>query len=72
MKEMQLADEDGEPVWPRMRFELMWLEHGGSGLGMSFSEAQDLDLAVAIELLEMIQERKKREAEAIRNARAGK
>lgn len=46
----------------------MWIEHGGSGLGLSFAEANDLDFSDAILLVEQMRERKKLEGDAIKSA----
>lgn len=50
----------------------MWLEHGGSGLNMAFSEVNELDFADIVQLIELMREQKKREADAIRSARGGR
>jgi hypothetical protein len=62
-------DEEGEWQWPAIRFQLMWLEHGGSGLHMSFSDADNLDWADIPDLSERMNEQRKREAAAIKGAR---
>jgi hypothetical protein len=61
-------DEDGELVWPQLRFELMWTQHGGSGLGMTFEDCQNLDYADILELYGMLRKRRRDEAKAIEQA----
>lgn len=62
--------ESGENVltWQEIRFELMWIQHGGSGLAMSFAEVNDLDIDEIVWLLEAQHERRKTESEAIKRA----
>lgn len=64
-----MLDENGESRWALLRFELMWTEHGGSGLGMGFNEVDNLDLQDAIRLNDLMRDRKQREADAIKRAR---
>lgn len=58
----------GESEWDEVRFHLMWLEHGGSGLGMQFSEVNELDYLQIVRLAELKEEQRKREADAMKNA----
>lgn len=46
----------------------MWLEHGGSGLGMQWSEVNSLDYEDLRDLWIERAEQRQREAEAIKNA----
>lgn len=61
-------DDEYESQWPEYRFELMWTEHGGSGLGLSFAEVGELDCADIPWLINRQREQKKREAEALKKA----
>lgn len=61
-----MTDRDGESLWPKMRFELMWTEYGGSGLGMQWTVVNELDLADARDLFERMMERRKEEADALK------
>jgi hypothetical protein len=47
---------------------LCWRQHGGSGLGLTWREALDLDTGERDWLLERIDEQRSREAEALRKA----
>lgn len=47
----------------------MWHEHGGSGLGMQWSEVNELDAADIRDLYEQMQQQRQDEADAIKNTR---
>jgi hypothetical protein len=51
---------------------MMWTEHGGSGLGMSWTEAQNLDHADIIDTINRIRMQRRKEAQAIKRARGGR
>lgn len=61
-------NDDGDPLWPDIRFELMWHSHGGSGLGLSFVDCEDLDFLEAYDLYNRVMARRREEADAIREA----
>ena len=63
---MFLDEEEHESHWPEVRFYLMWTEHGGSGLRMSFSEINELDYEDILWLFERMQKQKKDEADALK------
>lgn len=46
----------------------MWTQHGGSGLGMTFADCEEIDLADAYDLFRRADERRTKEADAIREA----
>lgn len=50
----------------------MWLEHGGCGLGMSWDECQNLDVADIEDLLQRKYDRKVLESNALKQARGSK
>lgn len=49
-------------------FQLSWIQHGGSGLGWTRTEALELDLAELAWWLERIDEQRTREARALERA----
>jgi hypothetical protein len=49
-------------------FRLCWHEHGGSGLGLSWDEALDLDLADRNWLYERVNKQRKDEARTLEKA----
>jgi hypothetical protein len=61
-------DEDGESRWDDIRFELMWIEHGGSGLNMSFESVGELDFEDISFLRSRQREQRRKEAEAMKSA----
>jgi len=71
---LETPDDDGgetRPLsWQEIRFELMWTQHGGSGLGMSFAEVNDLDVDEIFWLFTAQRARRTKEGEALK--RAGK
>jgi len=57
----------------KARFDAAWTQHGGSGLSITWSDLDDLDVDEFQDLLAMIGERRKREASELkRSARAGR
>lgn len=52
--------------WRAIRFELMWTQHGGSGLGMSAQDVGELDLDDIFWLLDALIERRRKEAQAMK------
>jgi len=54
--------------WREIRFELMWLQHGGSGLGMRFDEVGELDLEEIFWLVPALAKRRQKEADALKRA----
>lgn len=66
--EFLMNDEEGNSIWPSLRFELMWIEHGGSGLNMRLADIEDLDIGDALELIQLMRQQKKKEADAIKRA----
>lgn len=46
----------------------MWIEHGGSGLNMRLADIEDLDIGDALELIQLMRQQKKKEADAIKRA----
>lgn len=50
---------------------MLWTQHGGSGLGITWAEAWDLDWDELVTLIEVINERRQAETDAIRKARKG-
>jgi len=54
--------------WRVRAFELCWSSHGGSGLGMPWSDMLDLDVDEANWLLDAIRKRRTDESNAIRQA----
>lgn len=63
-----MTDRDGESLWPKPRFKLMWRAYGGQGLGMQWSEVNELDLADARDLYEQMSEQIKAESDALESA----
>jgi hypothetical protein len=55
-------------------FQLLYVQHGGSGLGLSLGEIMDLDVNRIEWLLGRMEEQREREAQAIQRAarRGGK
>jgi hypothetical protein len=49
-------------------FVLTWRQHGGSGLGLTWHDALDLDLTDRTWLVERIQKQRRREAQEIKKA----
>lgn len=62
-------DESGESIWDELRFELMWREYGGQGLGMSFTEIGELDWMQVRFFIDRMREQKKKEAAALKGGR---
>jgi hypothetical protein len=54
--------------WREIAFGLCYTQHGGSGLGLGWSEAHELGLEEALALLELLVERRKREAAELRRS----
>jgi len=54
--------------WREGLFRLCWRQHGGSGLGIAWRDALDLDTGERDWLLGRIDEQRSREAEALRKA----
>ena len=44
----------------------MWTEHGGSGLGLSYGETEELDVVAIAWLFARLREQRKKEADAIK------
>jgi hypothetical protein len=71
-------EEDG--LWPKIAqdewreaaFQLCWRQHGGSGLGISWSEADDILVSDRQWLLERIGEQRAQEARDIERAGKGR
>ncbi|MHB1843376.1 MAG: hypothetical protein ACYCWW_00895 [Deltaproteobacteria bacterium] len=59
-----LAEED---LWEGL-FQLLYTQHGGSGLSLTMTEAMELDLDRMRWLLERLGEERQREARAIEQA----
>ena len=55
-------------AWREGLFHLCWRQHGGSGLGLSLSEALELPVGDRAWLLERIAEQRAEEARAIEKA----
>ena len=49
-------------------FNLIYTQHGGSGLGLSMADVMDLDLGRISWFLERLDEQRRREVEEIRRA----
>jgi hypothetical protein len=49
-------------------FMLTWCQHGGSGLGLTWSDALDLDLNDRNWLIERVLKQRRREAQEIKKA----
>lgn len=49
-------------------FQITWRQHGGSGLGVTWAEAQELPLGERDWLIERIGEQRSREAREIEKA----
>jgi hypothetical protein len=50
----------------------MWIEHGGSGLGLTYADTEAIDWADIRLLLRRMDEQKRREADAIKSARGSR
>jgi hypothetical protein len=50
-------------------FRLCYTQHGGSGLGLTFSDVQEMPLADVQWYIERLEEARRDESSAIRNAR---
>jgi uncharacterized protein (DUF305 family) len=61
-------EKTGESQWWEIRFALMWIQHGGSGLGMSYDQVNDLDVMEIAWLVERMHEQRKIEVEAMKRA----
>lgn len=59
-----MTDTNGEALWPLIRFKLMYMSNG-YGLGMKWSDVNELDLVDVREVFERLQEQLKLEAEAM-------
>lgn len=46
----------------------MWLDINGSGLNMSFTEVNELDVEDVTQLINMVRSQRKRERQAVRRA----
>lgn len=62
-------DEEHESHWPDVRFALMWHEYGGSGLGMSWNDVNDLGVEDIVWLYERMKKQRHDEAEAMKRGR---
>lgn len=69
---MLFADEDGESQWWDIRFALMWTQHGGSGLGLSYDQVNDLDVVEIAWLASRLLEQRRRESDALKRANQGR
>ena len=63
MREYLFLDADGDDILPELRFELMWIQDG-CGLGMSFGDLEEMDLADFADLLGLCREQRQRIAAA--------
>jgi len=59
-------------VWREGVFQLCWQQHGGSGLGATLSEAQELFITDRDWLLERIGGQRQREARELEKASRGR
>lgn len=58
--------------WERACFELGWFQHGGSGLGRSYTEMLAMPVDMIQRELIRVNERREEEARLIREARSKK
>lgn len=63
-----VEQSEREPSWPEIQFELMWTQHGGSGLGLTYADIEELDIGDALRLSAAVIKRRRREAEALKRA----
>jgi hypothetical protein len=49
-------------------FKLAWRQHGGSGLGLSISDVEEMPFKRIVWFLEAVDERREAEAKALRSA----
>jgi len=56
------------PDWLEGVFQLCWIQHGGSGLGLTFAESLELPVTDRDWLLERIGTQRSREAREIEKA----
>jgi hypothetical protein len=61
---------DGRDVLERV-VDVLWTQHGGSGLGITWDEAWELEWDTLIELIEEVNRRRSAESEALRRAHRG-
>lgn len=60
-------------MWPEVRHQLMWIEHGGSGYsGMSWEQVNEIDVVDLGWLYERMRQQRHDEAEAIKRGGRGK
>lgn len=60
---------DGEDLLQRV-VDVLWRQHGGSGLGITWDEAWDLEWDELTALVEEVDRRRSAEAAALRRARS--
>lgn len=53
-------------MWPEMRFELIWKGEGGGGANITWTCANDMDLADVIPTIERIRAQRQRESDAVK------
>lgn len=56
--------------WVKQVFSLCWIQYGGSGLNITWSEALDLEVRDRDSLLQLITDTRESEAKAIRDAQS--
>ena len=52
----------------RLAFDLLWHEHGGSGLALNLADIDNIEISRALLWLEWVGERREAEADAIRGS----